>query len=187
MSLKAVSIDCGEGLRLAVRTEAEAEENFRLVAKNDAHLRPWLPWLDRCATVDAMRGRIVAWAEEAAKGESLQLSIRLEGELVGAIGYNTISNFNRTGTIGYWLSEHVRARGLMSRAVQGLVGYGFDDLGMNRQVIAAATGNHASRRVAERLGFRFEGVAREAEWIYGRKVDHAVYALLAAEWKARRA
>jgi ribosomal-protein-serine acetyltransferase len=32
------------------------------------------------------------------------------------------------------------------------------------------------------LGFRFEGVAREAEWIYGRKVDHAVYAMLASEW-----
>jgi ribosomal-protein-serine acetyltransferase len=187
MNLMPVTIDCGEGLRLAVRREAEAEENFRLVAKNDAYLRLWLPWLDRCATVDAMRSQIVAWSEAAAKGESLQLSIRLEGELVGAIGYNTISNINRTARIGYWLSEHMRSRGLMSRAVRGLVGYGFENLGMNRLVIAAATGNHASRRVAERLGFRFEGVAREAEWIYGRKVDHAVYALLAAEWKALRA
>jgi ribosomal-protein-serine acetyltransferase len=182
MSLKAGTIDCGEGLRLAVRTEAEAEENFRLVAKNDAYLRPWLPWLDRCATVDAMRGRIVAWAEEAAKGESLHLAIRLHGEMVGAVGYNTISTFNRSATIGYWLSEHVRARGLMSRAVRGLVGYGFAQRGLNRQVIAAATENHASRKVAERLGFRFEGIAREAECIYGRKVDHAVYAMLASEW-----
>jgi RimJ/RimL family protein N-acetyltransferase len=105
MSLKAVTIDCGEGLRLAVRTEAEAEENFRLVAKNDAYLRPWLPWLDRCATADAMRGRIVAWADESAKGESLHLAIRLHGEMVGAVGYNTISTFNRSATIGYWLSN----------------------------------------------------------------------------------
>jgi ribosomal-protein-serine acetyltransferase len=87
-----------------------------------------------------------------------------------------------SATIGYWLSEHMRGRGVMSRAVRGLVDYGFGQLGLNRQVIAAATENQASRKVAERLGFRFEGIAREAEWIYGRKVDHAVYAMLASEW-----
>ena len=179
-----VSIDCGDGLLLTVRSEAEAEETFRLVVRNDAHLRIWLPWLDRCATVEAMKGRIAAWSDESAKGESLHLAIRLHGEMVGAVGYNTISTFNRSATIGYWLSEHMRGRGVMSRTVRGLVGYGFAQRGLNRQVIAAATENHASRKVAERLGFRFEGVAREAEWIYGRKVDHAVYAVLASEWTA---
>ena len=177
-----VSIDCGEGLLLTIRSEAEAEETFRLVVRNDAYLRVWLPWLDRCTTVEAMKGRIAAWADESTKGESLHLAIRLHGEMVGAVGYNTISTFNRSATIGYWLSEHMRGRGVMSRAVRGLVGYGFAQRGLNRQVIAAATENHASRKVAERLGFRFEGVAREAEWIYGRKVDHAVYAMLASEW-----
>ena len=177
-----VSIDCGEGLLLAVRTEAEADEAFRLVARNDAYLRVWLPWLDRCATVEAMKGRIAAWADESAKGESLHLAIRLHGEMIGSVAYNTISTFNRSATIGYWLSEHMTGRGVMSRAVRGLVGYGFGQRGLNRQVIAAATENQTSRKVAERLGFRFEGIAREAEWIYGRKVDHAVYAMLASEW-----
>ena len=84
-----VAIDCGDGLLLTVRSEAEAEETFRLVVRNDAYLRVWLPWLDRCATVEAMKGRIAAWADESAKGESLHLAIRLHGEMVGAVGYNT--------------------------------------------------------------------------------------------------
>ena len=180
----AASIDCGDGLLLTDFKESEAAELLSLVARNEAYLRVWLPWLDRCSTVETMRSRIAAWADESAKGESLHLAIRLHGEMVGAVGYNTISTFNRSATIGYWLSEHMRGRGVMSRAVRGLVGYGFAQRGLNRQVIAAATENHASRKVAERLGFRFEGVAREAEWIYGRKVDHAVYAVLASEWKA---
>jgi len=183
----AASIDCGDGLLLTDFKESEAAELLSLVARNEAYLRVWLPWLDRCSTVETMRSRIAAWAAETAQGESLHLSVRRNGELIGATGYNSMSTFNRTATIGYWLSEHVCGQGLMTRVVRGLVGHGFGHFDLNRQVIAAATGNHASQRVAEKLGFRFEGVAREAEWIYGRKVDHAVYAILAAEWNADRA
>jgi len=42
-------------------------------------------------------------------------------------------------------------------------------------------GNVASRRVAERLGFSFEGVKRSA-WMVGDRVDdHAMYSLLASD------
>ena len=39
------------------------------------------------------------------------------------------------------------------------------------------------RAVAERLGFRLEGVTRQTEWLYDRFVDHAVYGILASEWR----
>lgn len=64
-----------------------------------------------------------------------------------------------------------------------LVDHAFGPLGLNRVVIRAGVDNHRSRAVAERLGFVLEGVAREAERCPdGRYVDHAVYAMLAANW-----
>lgn len=51
-------------------------------------------------------------------------------------------------------------------------------------VIAAATGNQRSRAVPERLGFKFEGMLRECEELYGTFVDHAVYSQLRAEFDA---
>ena len=41
--------------------------------------------------------------------------------------------------------------------------------------------DNRSLAVIGRLGFRFEGIAREAEWCDGRWLDHAVFALLATD------
>ena len=47
--------------------------------------------------------------------------------------------------------------------------------------MAAATDNFASLGVIRRLGFRFEGIAREAERCQGRWLDHALFALVATD------
>jgi ribosomal-protein-serine acetyltransferase len=51
-------------------------------------------------------------------------------------------------------------------------------VGFHRIRCAAGVDNHASRAVIERLGFTFEGTARDAERVDGRWVTHAVYCRL---------
>ena len=63
--------------------------------------------------------------------------------------------------------------------------HAFGELGLNRVSIACATENKKSCAVPERLGFRREGVVRQAERHYDHFVDHAVYATLASEWRKR--
>ena len=53
---------------------------------------------------------------------------------------------------------------------------------MNRVTIQCATENTRSRAIPERLGFTFEGIVRETEWLYDRYVDHALYGLLRSEY-----
>jgi ribosomal-protein-serine acetyltransferase len=53
---------------------------------------------------------------------------------------------------------------------------------LHRVEIQAAVDNRRSRAIPERLGFREEGVRREAERIGERYNDLAVYAMLASEW-----
>ena len=48
--------------------------------------------------------------------------------------------------------------------------------------IQAAVDNHRSRAIPERLGFREEGVRREAERVGDRYHDLVLYAILAPEW-----
>ena len=54
---------------------------------------------------------------------------------------------------------------------------GARDLALRRVEIRAAVENRRSRAIPERLGFRQEGVLREAERIGDRYVDHVVYAM----------
>jgi ribosomal-protein-alanine N-acetyltransferase len=85
------------------------------------------------------------------------------------------------GTIGYWLLPGGRGRGLATRAVRLVTRWCFEALGLARVAILAEPSNRASVRVAERSGFRFEGVLRSNDEIGGRRVDNAVFSMLPGE------
>jgi RimJ/RimL family protein N-acetyltransferase len=62
--------------------------------------------------------------------------------------------------IGYGVHPWVRRRGLTQRAVRLLLAYGFDELGLKAVEWWAHEGNWASRRLAWRVGFTFDGTVR---------------------------
>lgn len=71
----------------------------------------------------------------------------------------------------------------MTRACELIAQWAFEEAGLNRLEIRAAADNKRGRALAERLGFRLEGIARQAKRLNGRFADMAVYAMLAAEWR----
>jgi ribosomal-protein-serine acetyltransferase len=166
------------GLRLTQLVPEDAEELFALTDANRARLRQWLPWLDRNRAVAATEDFIAFSRREAEAGTGLHCGIFEQNILVGVCGYHRIESQNRCAQIGYWLAESASGRGVMSRCVAALASHGFSKRELHRQVIACAEGNRRSAAVAERCGFRFEGVARDAEWLYDHFVSHRLYARL---------
>ncbi len=59
-------------------------------------------------------------------------------------------------------------------------------MGLNRIEIRCATENVKSRAIPERLGFKEEGLIRDAEWLYDHYVDHIVYGMLELDWENNR-
>ena len=173
-----ITIPVAAGLRLVQLQEEDAEELFALTDANRAHLRHWLPWLDQNRVIAATIQFIAFTQREAEAGTGLHLGIFEQNMIVGVCGYNRIEAQNRCAHIGYWLAADTQGRGVMSRSVAALASYGFAVRDLHRQVIACATENRASAAIAERCGFKFEGVARDAEWLYDHFVDHRIYARL---------
>jgi ribosomal-protein-serine acetyltransferase len=163
---------------------ADAEELFGLIDANRAYLRTWLPWLDANHTVEDSRHFIQSTLQQLADNRGFVAAICFEGHMAGVVGYNRIDWQNRVGYIGYWLAENYQGKGLMTSSCRAVIDYGFHSLNLNRLVIAAATENHRSRAIPERLGFIHEGTLREAEWLYDHFVDHAVYACLRRDWQS---
>jgi RimJ/RimL family protein N-acetyltransferase len=60
----------------------------------------------------------------------------------------------------------------------------FDELGYRRYEWKCDALNAASRTAAERLGFVFEGVFRQATIYKGRNRDTACYSIIDAQWPA---
>ena len=62
----------------------------------------------------------------------------------------------------------------------------FDELGYRRYEWKCDSLNAASRRAALRLGFRFEGIFRQAWVVKGRNRDTAWYSVIDSDWPALR-
>ena len=175
-------IDDTTALRL-LRAE-DAPELFALTDSNRKHLRAWLPWVDAVLSEVDTALFIDATIAQREAGRGPQFAILRDGTIVGIAGFRPIDRTNRVGEIGYWLAAPAQGRGTMTECCRFLVRYAFLTLDLNCVVIAAATGNQRSRAVPERLGFKFEGLLRQREELYGTFVDHAVYSQLRAEFDA---
>lgn len=106
------------------------------------------------------------WASE----EELVWAIRSDGRLIGSIGLHDVSQ--GSAEIGYWLASSRRRSGVTTEAARAVVDFALgsatpEQTGpqrltppLERLEWRAAAGNIASARVAQTLGFRFEGTLR---------------------------
>jgi len=174
-----------EEVSLALLEEQHAGELFGLVDANRAYLRQWLPWLDSNTRPEHTVAFVQATLRQFAARDGVACGVRFRGALAGVAGLHRIDWPNRRTSIGYWIAESYEGHGIVTRAARGLLGYAFDELGLNHVEIDCAVGNIRSCAIAERLGFVREGVLRQREWLYDRFVDHVVYGMLASEWSTR--
>ena len=92
-------------------------------------------------------------------------------DLQGLVALHSISEFQGTAEIGYWVAAPARGRGLAAAAVGAAATWAMRTVGLRRVELLHAVPNTASCRVAERAGFTLEGTQRQS-FVYG---DDLVY------------
>jgi ribosomal-protein-serine acetyltransferase len=167
---------------LRLLDETDARELHGLIEANRAHLARWLPWaVDQ--TFDDTLEFIRRTRRQLTDNDGFQAAIVLGGGIVGVIGYHAVDWGNRSTRIGYWLDEGRQGKGTMTAAVRALVDHALSVWKLNRVEIRAAVENRRSRAIPERLGFREEGIRRQAELVGGRYLDSVMYSMLEANWR----
>ena len=82
------------------------------------------------------------------------------------------------GEIAYVVAPHARGRGVASTALRLLSTWALTELRLERLQLSIRPDNAASHRVAEKAGFRYEGILRSTKVIRGERTDSAMYSLL---------
>jgi RimJ/RimL family protein N-acetyltransferase len=145
-------------------------------ACQDPEILRWMPIIPRPYTMDDALAFV---RDEIGLGPH-QFAVVLDGRVVGSTGLRVGQSL--TGEIGYWCAAAVRGRGVIPRAARLICGYAFESLGLERLQITADPENLASQRVAEKLGFRREGVLRShLRHPDGRRRDSVMFSLLPGE------
>ena len=160
----------------ALRPWTEDDVPWIHAACQDPELHFWLPRLPRPYKVEHARAFV---ADQGGLGPH-HFAVVDDGERVGSMGMQV--NENKTGHAGYWCIAAARGRGATTRALRILSRFGFGELGLGRLELIADPDNLASQRVAEKAGFRREGVLR-SHLLHpdGRRRDSVMYSLLPAE------
>ncbi|HVU05011.1 MAG TPA: GNAT family protein [Polyangiaceae bacterium] len=162
---------------------ADGPELFAVVEESRWHLERWLPWVPFNNSTDASQRYADACAADWDAGRAVRFGIRDKHgrALLGVVGLDSCVHLHRSCELGYWLRRDATGRGLMTEAALACANFAIERLSVHRIRCAAATDNYASLRVISRLCFRFEGIARQAEFVGGRWVDHAVFARLSTD------
>jgi ribosomal-protein-serine acetyltransferase len=171
------------GVELALVEQRHAQELFDLIEANRRYLRQWLNWAEQRRTVAETSSYITLTLRQFALNQGFHAGLWENEKLCGMINWHGIDWPHRAASLEYWLAESHQGKGLMTDACRVVIEYGFGTLGLHRFSIRCATENRRSRAIPERLGFSFEGVCRDSEWLYDHFVDHAIYGLLATDRK----
>ena len=93
--------------------------------------------------------------------EAYALCLKENGRAIGAIelklkGHTDLTDRDDECELGYWLGKPFWGRGLMPEAARELLRHAFEDLGMQKVWCAYYDGNEKSKRVQEKVGFRYQ-------------------------------
>lgn len=167
-------------LRLEPIDPGHAEELWRATEASLPELRPWMFW---AAQADA--GSTRAFTEGAPReweeGVGYHFVIRDRDGMAGALGIEVPVPVRRLGEVGYWVASSRAGRGYATEAGSALVSFAFDVLELYRLELRAGVENPATQRVAEKLGFRREGMLRGGCPLADGAYDGYLYGLLASD------
>ena len=149
-----------------------------VAALADPEIARWIPAIPQPYTEEDAQQFIRG---EVPGGGGHQFAVTENGRLVGAIGLDVNENL-RQGTTGYWCARDARGRGVTTRALRLVSRYAFDELRIERMQLYTDPDNHASQRVAEKVGYHREGVLRShLPHRDGRRADSVLFSLLPGE------
>ncbi|MDA2805939.1 GNAT family N-acetyltransferase [Nocardiopsis suaedae] len=185
------------GLRPLRVRDARALRETRV--RNAEWLRPWEPTHPemplQTSSLTPYVAMLQAIRREARHGLSMPWAVTYEGRFAGQLTVSAIVwGSARSAQVGYWIDREVAGRGVTPTAVALAVDHSFFTVGLHRIEANIRPENRASRRVAEKLGFREEGVRQRQLHIDGAWRDHICYALtvedvpggLLARWRTRQ-
>ena len=101
-----------------------------------------------------------------------------DGEFLGLALAPRIEREARTAELGYVVAPAARGRGVATTALRLLTEWALAELGALRLELLIGVTNDASKRVAERNGYRFEGVLRSLHFKQGMREDTEIWSRL---------
>lgn len=107
----------------------------------------------------------------------MRWGIEVKGEkgLIGSIGFNAWSPKHKRAEIGYEIHSDYWIKGYMSEAIDKILSFGSQNLGLTRIGAVVFIENDASNILLSKMGFEREGILKNYMYQSGKAYDTFVY------------
>ena len=141
-------------LRLEPVAARHAEGLYQGARASRAELLPWMPW-----AIDITLQGNQHYAADAERsweaGEEFHFAVLEDALVLGVVGLNR--DPEGSVELHYWIRSDRAGHGYTTEAGECILRWGVEQLGVKSFTLWAGVENLASRRVAEKLGFRDVG------------------------------
>jgi ribosomal-protein-alanine N-acetyltransferase len=173
------TFDLGNGFIIdAINPEVDAEDYFFYM--NQPQVKPFISTGNLPSAISKAKEDLQYWSSLFNLGKGFYWAIRsVENQkLVGTLGFNHLSFIHSKGEISYDLSANYWGKGIMTKALNKVVDFGFNQIGLVRIQAHTAKTNKKSIKLLERCKFKLEGLLRKFEALGNEHVDCVLYAVV---------
>ena len=178
-----VSIDIDNDIQLRSYKVEDMDALFNAINNSRQHLNPWLDWVSKTTKPEHSLQFIQDSLQQLETQEALALGIFIHHQVIGGIGLHQWDQKTRRAQIGYWITHEYEGKGIISRCLTQFVAFLFEKIELNKIEIHFVQANRRSAKVAERLGFKIEGIIRQSMMRNGMPDNVVIAGLLKSEWR----
>lgn len=158
--------------RLILRCWENEDEKRLYELASDPHVGPPCGW----SAHESMKESQLVLQDILINDYTYAIEEKLSGVIIGNIAImpyceSRFAQNDNEAEIGFWLGYPYWGKGYMPEAVERLVEYGFDELGLETIWCAHNVDNTNSMRVQQKCGFAFH----HADVYYSKELDKKVY------------
>lgn len=122
--------------------------------------------------------------------EAFAVCLKRDNKAIGAIelklnGHTDMTERDDECELGYWIGKPFWGLGLIPEAAEEIIRHGFEDLGMRAIWCGYYDGNEKSKRVQEKLGFKYQWTTKDLDVpLMNEKRTGHVSLLTVEDWKS---
>ncbi|WP_461247268.1 UDP-4-amino-4,6-dideoxy-N-acetyl-beta-L-altrosamine N-acetyltransferase [Treponema sp. R6D11] len=151
-----------------------------LEIRNEKYIREWMFTGNEISVDDHL-----AWIKRL-KNDNNQICLVIlneEDQPFGAVNIKNIDKENKIAELGFYKSQNINEKGLMTKSLSTAIDYSFNILGMEKIYSEVFEGNTKSLAIHKSLLFTEEGFLRLHKIKNGKRIGVHLFGLLKDEWE----
>lgn len=167
----------GKRIYLKLLKPEDTEDLLNYYKSNREHLKAFEPARDESFyTLEVQKRSLIESYKQFLNGVSINLGIYKESKLIGKIQIsNIIIGIFKNAFVGYSIDQYEQGKGYMKEALNMVLEYASNEVGLHRIEASTLVDNIASQKVLSGCGFKRIGISEKYLYINGEWRDHIIF------------